>query len=159
MDRLHSPGTKFHLLRRNAYDWLTSWDQAIAAADFYGVPFVNIEPDPLSTNPLAPNNLTVAESVEDLPGPNPFDWEAAATEMLTLGDDDAIYYIDVVVPDDDFESKDGSTQDRIDAYEDQFGDRTSVGRHVRAARGARTFRREVGEHQPSHHRDVTRTGL
>ncbi|MBR1126690.1 SdrD B-like domain-containing protein [Bradyrhizobium iriomotense] len=109
----------------HAYDWLTSWDQAIAEANDYGVPFDNTQVDP-NQNSLhvgTEYNLTLAEASDGAIGP-PNTLDDTVVELRSPGTDGFVYYIDVVVPDDPFISKDGSTQDRIDAYESLYGNRT-----------------------------------
>ncbi len=86
----------------HAYDWLTSYDQAIEAADDAGFPYVDLIADACGANIGPPNDLgTTCQSLRD-----------------------GAYSIEVDVPNDPFISKDGVTQDKIDAYEVAYGDRT-----------------------------------
>jgi hypothetical protein len=88
----------------HAYDWLTSYDQAVQAAIDSGLPGLDL-------NPCGPEI-----------GP------PADLDDLCVGLRGA-FSIDVEVPDDPFVSGSfstgtGSTQDRIDAYEEHYGNRT-----------------------------------
>jgi len=83
----------------HAYDWLTSYDQAVAAAADSGI---TLDLNPCGPEIGPPNDLD--DTCEDLR--------------------DGLNFFVVSVPDDPFISKDGSTQTRIDAYEGTYGDRT-----------------------------------
>ena len=91
----------------HAYDFLTSYDQAITAAAGDRVPYVNIEVDPHQNALHAgiERNLTVAQATADLGnGSLPADTAAAING----------FYIDVLVPDDPYvDSTDGAYQTRI----------------------------------------------
>jgi hypothetical protein len=82
----------------HAYDFLTSYDQAVAAAADSGVPFNDF--DGQACDGLSGTDLTICN--------------------LRTGAN----CVDVTAPDDPFVSKDGSTQSRIDAYEAIYGNRT-----------------------------------
>ncbi len=86
----------------HAYDWLTSYGQAIAAAAAAGVAFTDLNGQACDPNIGPPGTL------------------GATCAALRSGSNSA----DVTVPDDPFTSKDGSTQTRINAYEGVFGNRT-----------------------------------
>src|SRR3989344_6047143 len=86
----------------HAYDWLTSYDQAIASAAAMGVPFNNLPGQACDANIGPPGTL------------------GATCSSLRSGGNSIL----VIVPDDAFVSADGSTQTRIDAYETAYGDRT-----------------------------------
>ncbi len=81
----------------HAYDWLTSYDQAVAAAADNGIT--------LDLNPcgeaIPANFVPICTSLRAGP-----------------------HFIDVPVPNDSFVSQEGSTQDRIDSYETRYGNRT-----------------------------------
>jgi hypothetical protein len=85
----------------HAYDFLTSYDQAVAHAA------------------APPINITVELNHCGVEIGPPGDM-GTTCESLRTGP----YCVDVDVPDDPFISKDGSTQDRIDAYEAAWGNRT-----------------------------------
>lgn len=86
----------------HAYDWLTSYSQAIAAAAAEGVAYTDLNGQACNAEIGPPGSLgATCASVRS--GGNTFD---------------------VIVPDDPFISADGSTQDRIDAYETTYGNRT-----------------------------------
>ena len=81
----------------HAYDWLTAWDQS------NDPPL--IDPDSLAWGPqIASDLVTICEN-------------------LHTADGISGYFILVEVPDDPFTSDEGSTQDRIDAYESLWGNR------------------------------------
>ena len=86
----------------HAYDFLTSYSQAIATAASAGVPFTDLN----------------AQACDPAIGP-PGSLGATCSSVRN-----GVNCVDVTVPDDPFISKDGTTQSRIDAYELQFGNRT-----------------------------------
>ena len=86
----------------HAYDFLTSYAQAIAAAANVAVPYTDLNGQACAAEIGPPGGLGATCS-------------AVRNGMNCL---------DVTVPDDPFISKDGSTQTRINAYETQFGNRT-----------------------------------
>ena len=86
----------------HAYDWLTSYDQAIQAAINEGFPYLDLNADACGPNIGPPGTL------------------GATCLALRASSYTAI----VNVPDDPFISKDGSTQSRINAYEAAYGNRT-----------------------------------
>ncbi len=86
----------------HAYDWLTSYDQAIASAASEGVAFTDLNGQACDPSIGPPGSL------------------GATCTALKTGS----FFLDVSVPDDAFVSADGSTQDRINAYETANGNRT-----------------------------------
>ncbi len=86
----------------HAYDWLTSYDQAVAAAALAGVDYNDINDQACDPEIGPPGSL-----------------QATCVALRTGGNS-----INVDVPNDPFVSQHGSTQTRIDAYETQFGNRT-----------------------------------
>ncbi len=98
----------------HAYDFLTSWVQAVAAADAIVAP-----PPGLLTGDNAPiSPFYLDDQCDESIGP-PASLGATCSALDSGG-----FCVDVPVPDDPFVSKDGSTQSRIDAYESAFGNRT-----------------------------------
>ena len=85
----------------HAYDWLTSYDQAIKAAQDAKIPFKDLN----------------AQACDESIGP-----KASKSECQSLRN--GSYKLSVDVPDDPYPSKDGSTQMRIDAYEGKYQNRT-----------------------------------
>jgi hypothetical protein len=85
----------------HAYDFLTSWDQAIAAAGDAGFPFNDLHGQ--ACGPEIGNQPDFATICSQLHG---------------------AYSFDVPLPGDPFLSKDGPTQPRLDAYEALYGPRT-----------------------------------
>jgi hypothetical protein len=86
----------------HAYDFLTSYSQAVATAADAGVPFTDLSGQACAAEIGPPASLgATCSSVRN--GPN---------------------CLDVPVPDDPFVSKDGSTQSRLDAFEALYGNRT-----------------------------------
>ncbi len=92
----------------HAYDWLTSYPQAVADAAGAGTAFINV----------SGGTFTNAEVASDEIGP-PADLGATVLGILNTGP-----YTDIPVPDDPYVSKDGSTQAKINAYEVVRGNRT-----------------------------------
>ena len=86
---------------KHAYDWLTSYGQAIAAAAAAGVPYADLNGQACDDEIGPPGTL------------------GATCASLRSGSN-----FTVDVPDDPFVSKDGSTQSRINAYEGTYGNRT-----------------------------------
>ena len=86
----------------HAYDWLTSYQQAIDAAVAAGTPFNDLNGQACGAAIGPPNTLS------------------ATCTSLRGGSN----FFVVDVPDDPFTSKDGSTQSRINAYESVRGNRT-----------------------------------
>jgi hypothetical protein len=82
----------------HAYDFLTSWDQAEAAADDAGLSF-----SPSLSDQACDDAPAICANLHD--GPSPYDCDSVA------------------VPDDPFVSKDGATQAVIDDYETVYGNR------------------------------------
>jgi hypothetical protein len=85
----------------HAYDWLTSYDQAIKAASDAKIPYKDLN----------------GQACDDSIGP-----KASTSECQSLRN--GSNKISVDVPDDSYTSKDGSTQDRISAYENTYDNRT-----------------------------------
>ncbi|MFH1110481.1 MAG: HYR domain-containing protein [Planctomycetota bacterium] len=98
----------------HAYDFLTSWVQAVAAADATVAP-----PPGLLTGDNAPILPFYSDDQCDAELGPPDTFPATCSAL-----DSGAFCVNVDVPDDPFISKDGSTQSRIDAYESVFGNRT-----------------------------------
>jgi hypothetical protein len=91
----------------HAYDFLTSWPQAIQAADDAGVPYTDV----------IGGNLSTARACGDA--------ISATAKAICLAVRDSGNFIDVPVPNDAFISHGNKpTQQRIDAYEVLYGNRT-----------------------------------
>ncbi len=113
---LHSLGFNHQATKGgiHAYDFVTSWEQAVLAGDAVLPP----PPGILTGDNLPVLPFYADDGCDDDLGP-PASLTATCT-TLRAGANCVV----VSVPDDPFISKDGSTQDRIDAYEGSFGNRT-----------------------------------
>jgi hypothetical protein len=98
----------------HAYDFLTSWPQAVAAANAIVAP-----PPGLLTGDNAPILPFYSDDQCDESIGPPADLDDTCAAL-----DSGANCVLVTVPDDPFISQDGSTQSRIDAYESAFGNRT-----------------------------------
>ncbi len=87
---------------KHAYDWLTSYNQAVTEASNIGYPFSDLDNQSCYPEIGPPNTLQ------------------STCNTLRTGSNFAL----VNVPDDDFISHDGSTQAKIDSYESEYNDRT-----------------------------------
>jgi hypothetical protein len=98
----------------HAYDFLTSWAQAVAAADATVAP---------------PPGLLTGDNLPILPFYSDDQCDESIGPPASLGAtcaalDSGAFCVTVDVPNDPFISQHGSTQSRIDAYESAFGNRT-----------------------------------
>jgi hypothetical protein len=102
----------------HAYDWLTSFEQAIAVAHDYNVDYTDLAAAPLSSPGAGETKLTTFTTARacgvEISAPL-----APVCVALRNG----AFRANVLVPDDPFVSKDGPTQPRITSYEGQYGNR------------------------------------
>ena len=108
----------------HAFDFLTSYEQAIRAASDLGIPY-----NPATLMPYTPvagqepatinRTFTNAEACGDNIGP-PGTLGATCVSVRNIG---GLNVFNVPIPDDLFISKDGPVQQRIDAYEATYGNR------------------------------------